>query len=59
MRPSGAEMTLTTDHPAVAPAKPPDQAGLLAGITCPDDVRRLPADDLPALAAEIRAELVD
>jgi 1-deoxy-D-xylulose-5-phosphate synthase len=43
-------MTLLTDR---APT-----GSLLAGIACPDDVRRLPVGDLPALAAEIRAELV-
>ncbi|HEX3930864.1 MAG TPA: 1-deoxy-D-xylulose-5-phosphate synthase [Nocardioides sp.] len=37
----------------------PADGSLLAGITCPDDVRRVPVADLPRLAAEIRAELVD
>jgi 1-deoxy-D-xylulose-5-phosphate synthase len=34
-------------------------ASLLDEITCPDDVRRVRPADLPRLAAEIRAELVD
>jgi 1-deoxy-D-xylulose-5-phosphate synthase len=33
--------------------------GRLAGIGCPEDLRALPAAELPALAAEIRAVLLD
>jgi 1-deoxy-D-xylulose-5-phosphate synthase len=33
--------------------------GFLARIGCPEDLRALPAADLPALAAEIRAALLD
>jgi len=35
------------------------EASLLAGIDSPADLRRIPADDLPALATEIRSFLVD
>jgi 1-deoxy-D-xylulose-5-phosphate synthase len=37
----------------------PEPVEGLAGIAGPDDVRRLAVEQLPALAAEIRAELVD
>jgi len=37
----------------------PYESSLLAGIDSPADLRRIPADDLPALSSEIRAFLVD
>ena len=37
----------------------PPQTPLLDKVVTPDDLRRLPETDLPALAAELRAELVD
>ena len=40
-----------------SPVSPP--VSLLARIRCPEDLRALPAGDLPFLAAEIRHELVD
>jgi 1-deoxy-D-xylulose-5-phosphate synthase len=48
-------MTLLTEH--ATPVPEPVEG--LAGIAGPDDVRRLAVEQLPALAAEIRAELVD
>jgi len=47
-------------HPELSLDGPrPQHDSVLARIAGPDDVRRVPAADLPRLAAEIRAELVE
>ncbi|AUG75644.1 1-deoxy-D-xylulose-5-phosphate synthase [Kitasatospora sp. MMS16-BH015] len=51
-------MTAPTTH-RPAPADPADSApGLLAGLTGPEQLRALPAELLPELAAELRAALI-
>jgi len=45
-------------HSALMSEAPPASTGLLATITCPGDLKRLPPEQLPLLAAEIRDFLV-
>ncbi|TCO45888.1 1-deoxy-D-xylulose-5-phosphate synthase [Actinocrispum wychmicini] len=45
--------------PATSPADTTDPRDVLASIGCPADVRRLPAEDLPVLAEQVRALLID
>ena len=51
--------SLDLGSPDVADPETPDPGiGVLAGITCPADLRELAVDRIPLLLAEIRAELV-